>query len=120
MRCGEKTKLNEILIQKGFGIVSCLNQFIENEHPCILKEYKLFLRKDRLPAIGSTVVSKVSGYGGSAGRHLTVVEYGYKGQTSSGEAVWGEDYIVLVGGGKCLCKMDNWWKELDLIYEPIK
>jgi hypothetical protein len=81
--------------------------FLREHHMDIWKEFHRYKRKDNPPAIGSKVRTLVSGYGSFGGTILEVVEYNDKHirlQSSTGESY--------------LCKLENWWKDLDILEEP--
>jgi hypothetical protein len=56
-----------------------IESFIRNNHPDILEQYERYIDRSNFPAVGSTVIPLVDGYGtrlvDGRGSSMTVLEY---------------------------------------------
>ena len=80
-----------------------VNEFLQEYHPEIYKEYQRYLRRDNPPKAGSTVKALRPGFGGLAGVIRQVTELT-------------DDGIVLgCGEYKFLSNKEDWWRELEVV-----
>ena len=82
-----------------------MRDFIKEFYPEIEESYQRYLRKNTPPKVGSTVKSLRSGFGGSGGQTLKVIDVDDNGIT------------LQLTGLKYFSRMENWWKELSIVSE---
>ena len=80
-----------------------MRNFIKEFYPEIEETYERYLRRDTPPKVGSIVKSLRSGFGGSGGQTLKVID------------VDGNGITLQLTDLKYFSHMENWWKELSII-----
>ena len=100
-----------------------LQNYIQENHPNIIKEYERYIRKDTPLKIGTLVKCLRSGYGGMAGVERKVKNYFDKGKQKPFTSLKGEfqcNVMVLTDGERNYwLDFENWWKEVEILKEKV-
>lgn len=90
-----------------------IEQFVEQYHPELLKEYWRYVNRYNVPKKGELVKSLKSGFGGPGGQVLEVL-----GRSTDPEFIgenYAEEYIILQRNNQTyLANVSDWWRTIEV------